>query len=238
MEEIIRVKSLYKSYSDIDVLRGIDLSVKKGEFVCIIGSSGSGKSTLIRCLNGLEEIDSGSIEIDGKNLKDINLIAEKIGMVFQEFNLFPHYTVLDNIVKPCITVKKMSKKSAKDLAYSMLEMVKLGDKAKSYPISLSGGQKQRLAIARALSMSPEIVLFDEPTSSLDPELSHEVFDTIKSIASGGLTIVMVTHQMDIVLNFASRVIFLEDGKIAFDGNPEELLRSDNKKIQSFLSKIS
>lgn len=238
MADVIKVEGVYKTYGETEVLKGVDLSVKKGERVAIIGSSGSGKSTLIRCLNGLETIDSGKVIIDGKLVKSTSSVAGKVGMVFQEFNLFPHYSVLDNVMKPCIAIKKLNKKKAKDTAFSMLELVRLKEKAEEYPANLSGGQKQRLAIARTLAMDPEIILFDEPTSALDPELAYEVFETIKSLETKGLTMIMVTHQIDMVMNFATRVIFLDKGKIEVDCSPETLKNSNNERLKSFLSKIT
>ena len=237
MDPIIRVTDISKSFDGHEVLRNISLDFYHGEIVAIIGPSGSGKSTLVRCLNGLEKVDQGDIIIDGMRVTNTQSVAGKVGMVFQQFNLFPHYTVIDNIIKPLRTVKKMPAPLASERAISLLEKVKLSSHASKYPASLSGGERQRVAIARALSMEPEIILFDEPTSSLDPELAYEVFDTIKNIAENNLTIILVTHQMNMVRNFAKRVIFLEGGHIFFDGTPEELLASENARIKQFLHKI-
>lgn len=237
MDALIQIKDIYKKFGKEEVLKGITTDIYKGEIVAIIGPSGSGKSTLIRCLNGLEKVDRGEIMIDGQSVESTKSVAGKVGMVFQSFNLFPHYTVLENIMKPCMIVRKMKEKEAKDLALSLLEIVRLQEKASEYPSNLSGGQKQRVAIARSLSMNPEIMLFDEPTSSLDPELAYEVFDTIKSIVRDELTILLVTHQMNMVTNFASRILFLENGLITLDGPPSLLMNTTNQRIQQFLEKI-
>ncbi|KAB3527297.1 amino acid ABC transporter ATP-binding protein [Alkaliphilus serpentinus] len=237
MDPLIEIKNLQKSYGKNHVLKGITTSIKKGEIVSVIGPSGSGKSTLIRCMNALERLDEGEIIINGENINNGNKISRKIAMVFQHFNLFPHYKVIDNLINPCKIVRGMSDKEAKKLAVDLLEKVKLLDKANEYPSSLSGGQKQRVAIARALSMNPEIILFDEPTSSLDPELAYEVFDTMKSIARSDLTILLVTHQINMVKNFSSRVIFLENGHIYFDGTPDELINNTDNRIKQFLEKV-
>ncbi len=237
MDALIKIREIYKSFGKDEVLKGITTDIHKGEIVAIIGPSGSGKSTLIRCMNGLEKLDRGEIIVDGLRVDNTKTVAGKVGMVFQSFNLFPHYTVIDNIIKPCRVVRKMKEKDAKELALSLLEKIRLVDKANEYPGNLSGGQKQRVAIARSLSMNPEIILFDEPTSSLDPELAYEVFDTIKSIVKDDLTILLVTHQMNMVTNFASRVLFLENGMITLDGTPDLLMNTSNERIQQFLERI-
>lgn len=237
MDPLIKVDRISKSFSQGQVLKNISMDIRQGEILAVIGPSGSGKSTFIRCLNGLEQVDGGSVVIDGIKVDKTASVAGKVGMVFQQFNLFPHYTVLENIVRPCRTVKKMPKQEADNLARSLLKKVKLSEKADQYPALLSGGQQQRLAIARALSMNPDIMLFDEPTSSLDPELAYEVFDTIQSIAEENMTIILVTHQMHMVKQFARRVVFLENGSVGFDGTFQELLDSPDVRIRQFLKKI-
>ena len=237
MDPLIQVKNISKSFGKTRVLKDVSLSISQGEILAIIGSSGSGKSTLIRCLNGLEKVDIGRVVVGGTLVESTNSVAGRVGMVFQQFNLFPHYTVLDNIVRPLETVKKSHSGTAHAQARALLKQVRLEDKEDQYPRSLSGGQQQRLAIARALSMAPDIMLFDEPTSSLDPELAFEVFETIRTIASCHMTVVLVTHQMNMVKNFATRVLFLEEGAIAFDGSFESLVTSGNRRIQQFLHKI-
>lgn len=238
MEPVIHIKQVYKEFGKLEVLKGIDLTVNKGEIIAVIGPSGSGKSTLVRCINGLEHVNRGTITIDGNLVKDTRSAAGKVGMVFQSFNLFPHYTVLENLTNPLRLIQKKEMTEARAIALSLLENVRLSEKADDYPNRLSGGQKQRVAIARALSMNPEIILFDEPTSSLDPELAYEVFDTMKSIVRDDLTMLIVTHQLSMVKNFATRVLFLEDGLIAFDGTPEALFTSEKPRIKQFLERIS
>ncbi|WP_050356165.1 amino acid ABC transporter ATP-binding protein [Gottschalkia purinilytica] len=235
---MVQVRNIYKDYNKTEVLKGISFDIFKGEIVSIIGSSGSGKSTLIRCINGLEKIKNGEIIVDKKVVGDSRSVIGKVGMVFQDFNLFPHYTVLENIVNPCKVIRKMNTDEAKELAMSLLKKVKLEDKINEYPKNLSGGQQQRVAIARALSMEPEVILFDEPTSSLDPELAYEVFNTMKSLAKEGFTMVIVTHQINMVTNFSNRVIFLENGKISFDGSPKELMETDNERVKQFIKMIA
>ena len=237
MDALIQVRDIHKCFGKEEVLKGITVDIHKGEIVAIIGPSGSGKSTFIRCMNGLETLDKGEIIIDGLRVDSVKAVAGKVGMVFQNFNLFPHYTVLDNIIKPCRTVRKMKEADAKELGLSLLAKIRLEDKAHEHPGNLSGGQRQRVAIARSLSMNPEIMLFDEPTSSLDPELAFEVFDTIKSIVRDDLTIVLVTHQMNMVTNFANRVLFLENGTITLDGPPNLLMNSSSHRINQFLERI-
>ena len=237
MDPLIQVENISKSFGETRVIDKISLSINQGEILAIIGPSGSGKSTLIRCLNGLENIDKGRVTVGGTVVESTRSVAGRVGMVFQHFNLFPHYTVLNNIVRPLETVKKIPTESARAKARALLEQVRLEDKENHYPHSLSGGQQQRLAIARSLSMTPDIMLFDEPTSSLDPELAFEVFETIRTIASRQMTLVLVTHQMNMVKNFATRVLFLEKGTILFDGSFEALVGSENNRIQQFLKKI-
>ena len=239
---MIYVKGLHKSFGELEVLKGIDEHISVGEVIAVIGPSGSGKSTFLRCLNLLEKPTGGTITIDGEVITDskinINRIREKMGMVFQQFNLFPHLSVLSNITLSPIKVKKMNKDEAEKLAYSLLEKVGLKDKALSYPGQLSGGQKQRIAIARALAMNPEIMLFDEPTSALDPEMVGEVLDVMKSLAKEGMTMVVVTHEMGFAREVADRVLFMDGGVIAESGTPEQIFTNpQNPRTQSFLSKV-
>jgi ABC-type polar amino acid transport system ATPase subunit len=237
MDPLIRVDRIRKSYDSYVVLNDISLEIRQGEILAVIGPSGAGKSTFIRCLNGLEQVDSGSVFVHGRPVTSPADVAGRVGMVFQQFNLFPHYTAIDNIAAPLRTIKKMSRTRARERAAELLASVKLSDKADQYPSTLSGGQQQRLAIARALSMSPDIMLFDEPTSSLDPELAHEVFDTIQTLAERHMTLVLVTHQMNMVKHFATRVLFLENGGIFFDGTFENLTGAADPRIRQFLKKI-
>lgn len=239
---MIYVKGLHKSFGELEVLKGIDEHISVGEVIAVIGPSGSGKSTFLRCLNLLEKPTGGTITIDGEVITDskinINRIREKMGMVFQQFNLFPHLSVLSNITLSPIKVKKMNKDEAEKLAYSLLEKVGLKDKALAYPGQLSGGQKQRIAIARALAMNPEIMLFDEPTSALDPEMVGEVLDVMKSLAKEGMTMVVVTHEMGFAREVADRVLFMDGGVIAESGTPEQIFTNpQNPRTQSFLSKV-
>lgn len=238
MGSIIKVRELGKSFGPLQVLNKLSLEVHQGEVVAIIGSSGSGKSTLLRCIAGLEKIQEGDITIHDKSLKNLHKGYYGIGMVFQNFNLFPHYTVGNNIMKPCMAIRKMTKELAYKKAVSLLEKVYLLDKIHAYPSSLSGGQKQRVAIARALAMEPEIMLFDEPTSSLDPELAHEVFATIKDLAKEGMTMMIVTHQIDAIKHFATRIVFLHDGRIEADGASDYILHEcDHPQLRSFLRRV-
>ena len=239
---MIFVENLEKKFGDLEVLKGINEHISVGEVIAVIGPSGSGKSTFLRCLNLLEEPTGGTITIDGEEITsgkiNINRIREKMGMVFQQFNLFPHLSVLDNITLSPIKVKKMKKEEAVKLAYSLLEKVGLRDKADAYPAQLSGGQKQRIAIARALAMNPEIMLFDEPTSALDPEMVGEVLDVMKSLAKEGMTMVVVTHEMGFAREVADRVLFMDEGVIAESGTPEQIFANpQNPRTQSFLSKV-
>lgn len=239
---MINITKLYKKFDKLEVLKGINLKVEKGEVVVIIGPSGSGKSTLLRCLNLLEIPTAGEIIFEGVNItskqNDINKQREKMGMVFQQFNLFPNMTVLDNITLAPKKVKKLNNAEAEKIAYSLLKRVGLEDKAKNYPGQLSGGQKQRIAIARALAMSPDVMLFDEPTSALDPEMVGEVLEVMKKLAAEGMTMVVVTHEMGFAKEVGDRVIFMDDGNIVEEGLPEEIFSNPkNPRTQDFLSKI-
>jgi ABC-type polar amino acid transport system ATPase subunit len=239
---MIKIKNLHKYYGDLEVLKGIDVSIEEGEVVCIIGASGSGKSTLLRCINFLEKKDKGDISIDGKLVKmkgqDINLIRKKVGMVFQRFNLFPHMTVLQNVMEGPITIKKMPKIEARKIALDLLKKVGLEDKEDEYPAMLSGGQQQRVAIARTLAMEPKVVLFDEPTSALDPELVGEVLTVMKDLADEGMTMAIVTHEMGFAREVADRIIFLHEGVIAEEGSPQEIFENpQHDRLQGFLGKI-
>lgn len=235
MAELIKVNNISKSFGDNTVLKNLDLTIFKGEVIAIIGSSGSGKSTLVRCMAGLENTENGEILLKDKIIQNVKSTNGLIGMVFQSFNLFPHYTVLENLTKPCQTVKKMNSKDAKEKAMNLLKKVHLQDKFNQYPSTLSGGQKQRVAIARALSMDPEIIIFDEPTSSLDPELAHEVFETISTLAREGQTMVIVTHQINAIRHFATRVLFLNKGQIEEEGTPKYIFEEcTNPKLKKFL----
>ncbi len=238
---MIELKDVRKSFGKNEVLKGINLHVDKGEVVVIIGPSGSGKSTVLRTMNYLEEPTSGQVIVDGMDLSDknkLNAVRTEVGMVFQNFNLFPHMTVLDNLTLAPVNVRKMDKKEAQDIAMKLLERVGLVDKAQMYPDSLSGGQKQRVAIARALAMKPKVMLFDEPTSALDPEMVREVLDVMKSLADEGMTMVIVTHEMGFAKEVADRVLFVDGGQILEDGTPAQVFdapTSDRTKL--FLSKI-
>ncbi|MBP1041889.1 amino acid ABC transporter ATP-binding protein [Vagococcus sp. BWB3-3] len=239
---MIKISNLHKSFDKNEVLKGIDLTVNAGEVVVIIGPSGSGKSTFLRCLNLLEEPTSGTIEFEGQNLTDkktdINQLRQKMGMVFQSFNLFPHKTVLDNLTISPIQVKKQTKEAAEKKATDLLAKVGLQDKAASFPSSLSGGQQQRVAIARALAMDPDVMLFDEPTSALDPEMVGEVLAVMKSLAESGMTMAIVTHEMGFAKEVADRVIFMDAGIIQEEGTPEEIFGNpQNPRTQDFLSKV-
>lgn len=239
---MIEVKNLCKSFGDLQVLKGISETINDREVVCVIGPSGSGKSTFLRCLNLLEEPSSGEVFLDGKKINDsdvdIDEIREKLGMVFQGFNLFPHMTVLDNLTLAPIKVKGMEKAAAEEKARKLLETVGLADKAEKYPASLSGGQKQRVAIARALAMDPEIMLFDEPTSALDPEMVGEVLNVMKTLAENGMTMVIVTHEMGFAREVADRVLFIDEGNILEQGTPAELFGNpQHERTKNFLSKV-
>lgn len=238
---MIELKDVRKSFGKNEVLKGINLQIDKGEVVVIIGPSGSGKSTVLRTMNYLEEPTSGHVIVDGMDLSDknkLNAVRTEVGMVFQNFNLFPHMTVLDNLTLAPVNVRKTDKKEAQDIAMKLLERVGLADKAQMYPDSLSGGQKQRVAIARALAMKPKVMLFDEPTSALDPEMVREVLDVMKSLADEGMTMVIVTHEMGFAKEVADRVLFVDGGQILEDGIPAQVFdapSSDRTKL--FLSKI-
>lgn len=241
-QEIIKVENLYKSFGDLQVLNDINETIYKGEVVSIIGPSGSGKSTFLRCLNLLEIPSSGRVFFNGVNLTDkkVNIVKhrQKIGMVFQLFNVFPHLTVLDNITLAPILEKKLPKEEAIKTAMNLLERVGLADKKDEYPTKLSGGQKQRLAIVRALAMEPEVMLFDEPTSALDPEMVKEVLEVIKSLTNSGMTIVIVTHEMAFAKEVSNRVLFMADGMIQESGTPEEVFNNPkNARTIEFLGKI-
>lgn len=242
MSNMIKVENLHKSFGSLEVLKGIDLEIAEKEVVCVIGPSGSGKSTLLRCLNLLEEITSGKVYIEGADLTasstNINQLRTNVGMVFQHFNLFPHKSVLENLTLAPTKVKGISNKEAKDQALALLEKVGLSDKADVYPDNLSGGQKQRVAIARALAMNPKIMLFDEPTSALDPELVGEVLQVMKDLAKEGMTMVVVTHEMGFAREVGDRVIFMDEGVIQEQGDPNQIFSDpQNPRTQSFLSKI-
>ena len=238
---MIVIKDLHKSYGNTEILKGIDLEVKKSEVVVVIGPSGSGKSTLLRCVNYLEVPTSGTISIDGQTITpnvDINTIRAEVGMVFQHFNLFGHMTVLQNITLAPIKVRHMSKEDAEKVAMELLTKVGLADKASAYPRELSGGQQQRVAIARALAMHPKIMLFDEPTSALDPEMVNEVLEVMKTLAESGMTMMVVTHEMGFARQVADRVLFVDGGKILEEGKPEDLFTNPKEpRTQDFLAKI-
>ena len=229
----VKVTDLRKSFGELDVLCGIDLEIKEGEVVCLIGPSGSGKSTFLRCLNRLEESTGGTIMVDDFYISDksinINKVRENIGMVFQQFNLFANKTVLGNIMFAPVELKKMTKQEAKEKAMALLERVGLSEKADAYPHQLSGGQQQRVAIARALAMNPDIMLFDEPTSALDPEMVGEVLQVMKELAMEGMTMVVVTHEMGFARDVADRVIFMSDGVIVEEGTPEEIFTNPKEE---------
>ena len=241
-ENKIEVKNLHKCYGDIEVLKGMNITVKEGEVVCLIGPSGSGKSTFLRCLNRLEERTSGDILINQKNLydkkTDINQLRQNIGMVFQHFNLFENLNITDNITLAPVMLRKMNKTAAEQKAIELLTTVGLADKADSYPTQLSGGQKQRCAIARSLAMNPDIMLFDEPNSALDPEMVGEVLNVMKELAANGMTMVVVTHEMGFAREVSDRVIFMDDGQIVEEGTPENIFEHPQmKRTRDFLNKI-
>lgn len=239
---MIQVVNLHKSYKHLQVLKGIDTHIDKGEVVVVIGPSGSGKSTFLRCLNLLEDVSEGDIIFEGKSLihekNDINQIRQKIGMVFQQFNLFPHLSVLRNITLPLVKLKKMPEEQAAGIARELLGRVGLADKQDAFPAQLSGGQQQRVAIARALGMSPDVMLFDEPTSALDPEMVGEVLQVMKKLAEDGMTMVVVTHEMGFAREMADRVLFVDDGRILEEGTPQSVFESpQNPRTREFLSKV-
>ena len=239
---MITVSNLCKSFGGLEVLKGVNVEIDKGDVICVIGPSGSGKSTFLRCLNLLETPTSGSILFEGDELTDkkidLNRHRQKMGMVFQQFNLFPHMTVLDNLTCAPIMLKKTPKAEAEKKAMELLARVSLADRADAWPNQLSGGQKQRVAIVRALCMEPDVMLFDEPTSALDPEMVGEVLDVMKELAKSGMTMVVVTHEMGFAREVASRVLFLDDGVIAEEGTPDEIFGAPKgERLQSFLAKV-
>ena len=239
---MINVKDLHKNFEDLEVLRGVSVEIDKGDVMCVIGPSGSGKSTFLRCLNLLEKPSSGQIIFEGDDLtgKDIDLDQhrQKMGMVFQQFNLFPHMTVLGNLTCAPMMLKKTPKDVAEKKAMELLERVGLADKANEYPNTLSGGQKQRVAIVRALCMEPDVMLFDEPTSALDPEMVGEVLEVMKELAADGMTMVVVTHEMGFAREVSNRVIFLDEGVIVEQGTPDEIFNHpQSDRLKSFLAKV-
>lgn len=239
---MIKVNNLHKSFGSVEVLKGVNTHIKKGEVVVVIGPSGSGKSTFLRCLNLLEEPTKGEIIFEGQSItskeNDINKQREKMGMVFQQFNLFPHLSVLDNITLAPIKVKNIPKQKAEEIAFRLLERVGLRDKANAYPKQLSGGQKQRIAIARALAMSPDVMLFDEPTSALDPEMVGEVLEVMKELAKEGMTMVVVTHEMGFAKEVGDRVFLMDQGIILEEGTPDEVFGNPKmERTKDFLSKV-
>ena len=238
---MIDIENLRKSFGDVEVLKGNDLTIKEKEVVVIIGPSGSGKSTLLRCMNYLEEPTSGKVSVDGIVLDgeaNINKVREEVGMVFQRFNLFPHMTVLDNIMLAPIKVRHITKAEAEDTARKLLARVGLADKADAYPSQLSGGQQQRVAIARALAMKPKVMLFDEPTSALDPEMVGEVLDVMRKLAEEGMTMVIVTHEMGFAREVGDRLLFVDDGRIIEQGDPKEVFEHpQEERTRLFLSKV-
>lgn len=249
---VVKTEKLYKNFGKLEVLKGIDLSVDVGSIISIIGPSGAGKSTLLRCLNHLEDADKGSIRIgneyiceareDGKSIykshKEVLRICSNLGMVFQNFNLFPHKSVLENLIEAPMMVKGVSKSDATEKALVLLERVGLSEKKDSYPGELSGGQQQRVAIARALAMDPQIMLFDEPTSALDPELIGEVLRVIKGLAEDKMTMIIVTHEMNFAREISDRILFMEEGQIMVDGTPDEIfVNPDHPRMQTFLEKV-
>ena len=238
---MIKLENVHKSFGKNEVLKGINLHIEKGQVVVIIGPSGSGKSTVLRTMNYLEEPTSGKVIVDGMDLSDkskLNEVRTEVGMVFQNFNLFPHMTVMENLTLAQTKVRKTSSDEAKKIGQALLDRVGLGDKANAYPDSLSGGQKQRVAIARALAMKPKVMLFDEPTSALDPEMVREVLDVMKSLAEEGMTMVIVTHEMGFAKEVADRVLFVDGGLILEDDTPEKVFDAPtNERTKLFLSKI-
>ncbi len=239
---MIEIKGLHKSFDNEEVLKGVDVKVDEGEVIVIIGPSGSGKSTFLRCINLLEKPDSGEVWIDNEQINakgvNVNKVREKMGMVFQHFNLFPHMTVRQNITMAPVQLKKMNKEQANEKCMELLKIVGLEDKADVYPIQLSGGQKQRIAIARSLAMNPEIMLFDEPTSALDPEMVGEVLDVMKRLAESGMTMIVVTHEMGFAREVGKRILFMDGGVIIEEGTPDQIFENpQNDRTRSFLSKV-
>ena len=239
---MINIENLSKNFGNLKVLKNISTTINKGEIISIIGPSGSGKSTFLRCINKLEEPTEGHIYIDDMDLMDKNTdsnkIRERVGMVFQHFNLFPHMTVLENLILSPTIVKKETKEEAEKYALYLLQKVGLSDKANSYPNQLSGGQKQRIAIARALAMKPEVILFDEPTSALDPEMIKEVLDVMRNLAKEGMTMLIVTHEMGFARNVGNRILFMDNGEIIEDCSPKDFFENPtNERIKDFLNKV-
>ncbi|AEY64893.1 amino acid ABC transporter ATP-binding protein [Clostridium sp. BNL1100] len=239
---MINVKNLHKTFGSLHVLQGIDVTIEKGEVVVVIGPSGSGKSTFLRCLNLLEQPTDGEIIFEGINItdkkNDVNKQRQKMGMVFQNFNLFPHLSIIDNITLGPIKLKNQTPEQAKENAMSLLKRIGLEEKANNYPAQLSGGQKQRIAIVRALAMSPDVMLFDEPTSALDPEMVGEVLEVMKELAAEGMTMVVVTHEMGFAKEVGTRVLFMDEGKIKEDAPPSEIfINPKDDRTKEFLSKI-
>ncbi|WP_422103307.1 amino acid ABC transporter ATP-binding protein [Vreelandella sp.] len=242
---IVRMQKLHKHFGSLHVLNDIDLEIVPGEVVVVIGASGSGKSTLIRCINGLEEFQAGSLDVDGNTLlpngkssKALQTIRTEVGMVFQQFNLFPHLSVLDNITLAPMKVRGWSRQDAEETAKRLLDRVGIADQADKYPNQLSGGQQQRVALARALAMEPRLMLFDEPTSALDPEMIGEVLDAMRELAKEGMTMVIVTHEMGFAREVADRIIFIHKGEIAEQGTPEQLFDTpQHERTQSFLARV-
>ena len=239
---MITIKNLHKQFGDLEVLKGIDLEIKAGEVICIIGPSGSGKSTVLRCINRLETPTSGTVIVDGHDIMDprtdINYVRTEAGMVFQQFNLFPHMSVLENVTLGPLKVRKIKPEDARHLGYDLLAKVGLAAKAENYPDQLSGGQKQRVAIARALALQPKVILFDEPTSALDPELVGEVLEVMKKLAAEGMTMVVVTHEMGFAREVADRVIFIDQGVIQEEGPPHEFFTNPrHPRLRDFLGKV-
>ena len=237
---MIEVKNLYKKFGDLEVLKGISDTIDEKEVVCVIGASGSGKSTFLRCINMLEQPDTGEVIVDGEgvNKDNINRVRQKMGMVFQNFNLFDHMTTLNNVMLAPMKVKKMPKDEARELSIKILDRVGLSDKLDVYPASLSGGQKQRAAIARALAMEPEYMLFDEPTSALDPEMVGEVLEVMKRLAEDGMSMIIVTHEMGFAREVADRVLFMDGGIILEEGRPQDIFSNPkNERTQQFLKAV-
>ncbi|HJF31209.1 MAG TPA: amino acid ABC transporter ATP-binding protein [Sporosarcina psychrophila] len=239
---MIKVEGLYKSFGELEVLKGIDYEVKEKAVICVIGPSGSGKSTFLRCINLLEDITAGNVFIDSIKVNDpktdINEIRKDVGMVFQQFNLFPHMKVIDNITISPRKIRKMNPADAEQLAHQLLKKVGLADKANAYPEQLSGGQMQRVAIARALAMQPKVMLFDEPTSALDPEMVKEVLDVMKQLAIEGMTMVVVTHEMGFAREMGDRVLFMDQGILVEEGTPEQVFNEPkHERTKAFLSKV-
>lgn len=239
---MIKINKLYKSFGEHDVLKGIDLNIQQGEVVAIIGPSGSGKSTLLRCMNLLEQPTKGQVIFEGKDLTEkstkVDQLRQDMGMVFQNFNLFPHKKVIDNIILAPSLLKKGHKQTLNDQALTLLDRVGLKDRANAYPNQLSGGQKQRVAIARALAMNPKVMLFDEPRSALDPEVVGEVLTVMKDLAKEGMTMVVVTHEMEFAKNVSDRVIFMADGNVVEEGKPEAIFEHpQHQRTQSFLKRV-